>query len=115
MINQLKPVEVVRNQYGEWTHPEVDAYLKNILGDDAEFMNQEQWDELKRHFNIVTVKTYLESTVSPDEFDEIMDDADLSKWQPLAPHGFFLMSIYFTEDGADAIWAKEKQVEGAEG
>ncbi|MCO9045774.1 hypothetical protein KNQ94_07160 [Acinetobacter baumannii] len=50
----------------------------------------------------------------PDEFDEIMDDADLSKWQPLAPHGFFLMSIYFTEDGADAIWAKEKQVEGAE-
>ncbi|MEW7129217.1 hypothetical protein AB2O84_14420 [Acinetobacter baumannii] len=78
-------------------------------------MTQEQWDELKRHFNIVTVETYLESTVSPDEFDEIMDDADLSKWQPMAPHGFFLMSIYFTEDGADAIWAKEKQEEGAEG
>lgn len=115
MIKQLKPVEVVRNQYGEWTHPEVDVYLKNILGDDAEFMTQEQWDELKRHFNIVTVKTYLESTVSADEFDEIMDDADLSKWQPLAPHGFFLMSIYYTEDGADAIWAKEKLEEGAEG
>ena len=51
---------------------------------------------------------YLEASVSSDDFDEIMDGCDLSKWNPIAPHGFFLFSINFTEDGAEAIWAKAK-------
>lgn len=44
---------------------------------------------------------YLEACVSSDDYD-------LNKWNPIAPHGFFLIAINFTEDGAEAIWAKPK-------
>ena len=107
-INQLMPVEDVRNSHGEWIHPEVDAYWESNFGADTESISGDDWNELKRHFNIVTVKMYLEASVSSDDFDEIMDGCDLSKWNPIAPHGFFLFSINFTEDGAEAIWAKAK-------
>lgn len=43
-----------------------------------------------------------------------MDSSNLSKWDPIAPHGFFLIDIGFTEDGAEALFAKEKLIEGAE-
>ena len=107
-INQLLPVEVERNNHGEWIHPEVGGYWESNFGADIESITGADWDELKRHFNIVTVKMYLEASVSSDDFDEIMDGCDLSKWNPIAPHGFFLFSINFTEDGAEAIWAKAK-------
>ena len=107
-INQLMPVEVERNNHGEWIHPEVGGYWESNFGADIESITGEDWSELKRHFNIVTVKMYLEKSVSSDDFDEIMDGCDLSKWNPIAPHGFFLFSINFTEDGAEAIWAKAK-------
>ena len=107
-INQLLPVEVERNNHGEWIHPEVGGYWESNFGADIESITGADWDELKRHFNIVTVKMYLETSVSSDDFDEIMDGCDLSKWNPIAPHGFFLFSINFTEDGAEAIWAKAK-------
>ena len=42
-----------------------------------------------------------------DDYEEIIDGCDLSKWDPIAPNGFFLMSINFTEDGADAVFARE--------
>ena len=107
-INQLMPVEDVRNSHGEWIHPDVGAYWESNFGADTESISGDDWNELKRHFNIVTVKMYLEASVSSDDFEEIMDDCDLSKWNPIAPHGFFLFSINFTEDGAEAIWAKAK-------
>jgi excisionase family DNA binding protein len=44
-----------------------------------------------------------------------MDSSDLSKWDPLAPHGFFLIEIGFTEDGAEALFAKEVKAESMEG
>ena len=31
-INQLMPVEDVRNSHGEWIHPEVDAYWESNFG-----------------------------------------------------------------------------------
>ena len=107
-INQLLPVEVERNNHGEWIHPEVGGYWESNFGADIESITGADWDELKRHFNIVTVKMYLETSVSSDDFDEIMDGCDLSKWNPIAPHGFFLFSINFTEDGPVLWWAKPK-------
>jgi|GEM_PF-410735 hypothetical protein len=106
MINQLKPTEIIRDEMGSWVHPD---YLKYIDDNhaDQEWFSQEDWDQLKKHFNIVTTRLYLEGSVSEDLFEEIMDSADLSKWDPIAPHGFFLIDIGFTEDGAEALFAKE--------
>ncbi|WP_031946595.1 hypothetical protein [Acinetobacter nosocomialis] len=82
---------------------------------DQEWLSQSEWDQLKQHFNIVTVRLYLEGSVSDDLFLEIMDSSDLSKWNPIAPHGFFLIDIGFTEDGAEALFAKEVKAESKEG
>lgn len=113
MSNQLKPCEVVRNRFGCWVHPVYLKYLNDHFAD-TEYLSREDWNELKRHFNIVTTTMHLESCVSADEYDEIMDGCDLSRWTPPIPHGFFLIDIGFTEDGAEAIFAKELKAD-AEG
>ncbi|EXB05053.1 hypothetical protein [Acinetobacter baumannii] len=114
MINQLKPTEIIRDEMGCWVHPEYLKYLDDNHAD-QEWLSQSDWDQLKEHFNIVTTRLYLEGGVSDDLFLEIMDSSDLSKWNPIAPHGFFLIDIGFTEDGAEALFAKEVKAESKEG
>lgn len=105
--NQLKPVDVVRWEGGHWTHPAYMKYLDEHFGD-KESISVEEWSELKRYFNIQTVSLWLSTSVSEDDFEEIMDmeTADLSKWEPIAPHGFFLIDIAYTEEDAQAIFAR---------
>jgi hypothetical protein len=86
MSNQLKPCEVVRNRFGCWVHP---VYIK-------------------RHFNIETVTFWMESSVNSDDWETMMDDCDITKWEPIAPNGFFLIDINFSEDDAYAIFARNK-------
>ena len=105
-INQLKPVDIVRHESGFWSHPEFNAYFDKHH-ENQECIFQAEWVELKRYFNIQTVNIYLESSVSSDEWEQMMDDCDLSKWDPIAPNGFFLIDINFTEDDAVAIFARE--------
>ncbi len=107
-IKQLEPAEIVRDECGQWVHPDYLKYLNEHFGD-AEFVSQEQYDELKRYFNIQTVSLWLSATVSDDEFEEIMDmdSMDLSKWQPTWPDGFFLIDIAYTEEDAQAVFARE--------
>lgn len=105
-INQLKPVEIIRDDCGFWIHPEFRDYL-NKHHENQEYISQEEWDELKRYFNIQTVNIYLETNVSGDDWEVIMDSCDLSKWNPIAPNGFFLIDINYTEDDAVAIFARE--------
>ncbi|MGO3385362.1 MAG: hypothetical protein ACTIMQ_11600 [Acinetobacter guillouiae] len=106
-INQLKPVEVVRDEYGSWIHPEYRKYLDDHFGD-KESISLSEWHELKRYFNIQTVSLWLSASVSEDDFEEIMEmeNADLTDWKPIAPNGFFLMDIHFTEDDAIAVFAR---------
>jgi len=103
---QLKPAEIVRDEYGSWMHPEYREYLEKHH-ENQEWINQSEWNELKRHFNIETTSLHLEGSVSGDEWEHIMDACDLSKWDPIAPHGFFLIDIHFTEDDAVAVFARE--------
>lgn len=114
MINQLKPDEIIRDEMGCWVHSEYLKYLDDNHAD-QEWLSQSEWDQLKKHFNIVTVRLYLEGSVSDDQYLEIMDSSDLCKWDPVAPHGFFLIEIGFTEEGAEALFAKEVKAESKEG
>ena len=109
-INQLKPVEIVRDEIGAWSHPDYCAYLDKYHADE-ESISKKDWDEMLRYFNIETVIFFLESSVSSDDWEIMMDECDISKWNPIAPNGFFLMDIHFGEDDAYAIFAREKQEE----
>ena len=107
-IKQLNPVEVVRDETGSWIHPEFLNYL-NSLEDDAEFITDEDWRKFKSDFNVETVTIWMESSVSSDDWESMMDDCDITKWDPIAPHGFFLIDIGFSEDDAYAIFARSKR------
>ena len=108
-IKQLNPAEVIRDETGSWIHPEYLAYL-NTLNDDSDFISNDDWVELKRHFNVETITLWMESSVSSDDWESMMDDCDITKWNPIAPHGFFLIDIGFSEDDAYAIFARPKRV-----
>lgn len=106
-FKQLAPVDVVLGKYGQWSHPDLVEYIHENIDDNAEYITNEQWSELKKHFNIETVTFWLSSCVSSDDFEQIMDDCDLSKWNISEPNGFFLIDIGFTEEDAQAIFARE--------
>lgn len=105
-INQLKPAEIVRDDMGQWIHPEYCAYI-NAMSGESEYFTKEEVAELKRHFNIETVVIWMEASVSQDDWEVMMDGADITKWDPIAPHGFFLFQIGFSEDDAFAYFARE--------
>ncbi|MEG2273366.1 MAG: hypothetical protein RSC05_13945 [Acinetobacter sp.] len=106
---QLKPSEINRDETGSWIHPEFLNYL-NTLASEADFFTREEWTELERHFNIeATVTFWMESSVSSDDWESMMDDCDITKWDPIAPHGFFLIDIGFSEDDAYALFARTKR------
>lgn len=113
-INQLKPVDIVRDEDGQWIHPDFKKYLDETFGV-AEFVSQKQWDEMKRYLNIQTCELWLSVTTSCDDFEKMMDSENISNWNPIAPNGFFLINISFCEDDAYAIFAREirKEIEVA--
>lgn len=107
-VKQLEPAEIIRSEMGTWTHPEYAKYLAEKF-DDAEWIDRKDWGELKRHFNIDTATFWMEGHVNPDDWETMMDACDISKWNPIAPNGFFLISIHFSEDDAYALFARNKR------
>lgn len=106
--NYLHRTKVNRSENGEWIHPELGKYWEINFGGDVEDLDVEQWEELKRYFNIDTITFDLESCVSEKVYEKMMDSCDLSKWKPIPPNHYFLISINYTEDGASAVFAKQK-------
>ena len=54
LIQEAFEVEVERNRFGAWTHPEVTKYLRDNGLDTYEILSSDDWEELKRYFNIGT-------------------------------------------------------------
>lgn len=104
---QLEPAEIIRSEMGTWTHPVYSQYLETL--GDSEFISQEQWSDFKKHFDIDTVTLWMESSVNSDDWEIMMDNTDITKWDPIAPTGFFLIDISFSEDDAYAIFARNKR------
>ena len=111
-INQLKPVDVVRDEYGFWTHPVLDQYLHQVLGD-REFMTESEHIRMVIHFNIDLHRDEMEWDCTEELADKYWGDGDIDavkEWLPTPPNGegWFLVSINDTDDGPVAWWAKEK-------
>ena len=105
--NKLEPTEIVRGEMGTWTHPVYGAYLDKVFSD-KEYISREEWEEFKSHFGVDTVMFWMESLVNSDDWEIMMDACDITKWDPIAPNGFFLIDINFSEDDAYAIFARNK-------
>lgn len=110
-LKKLEPMDVIRSEMGTWTHPVYMEYINEELGD-IEFMTKDEWDSLRNHFNVDTVTFWMESSVNSDDWETMMDDCDITKWNPIAPNGFFLIDINFSEDDAYAIFARNKRETG---
>lgn len=107
-MNKLEPMEVIRTEMGTWTHPEYAKYLAEKF-DDAEWIDQKDWDNFRKELNIDTVTFWMESTINSDDWETMMDAGDITKWDPIAPNGFFLVDINFSEDDAYAIFARNNR------
>ena len=106
--NKLEPAEIVRSEIGTWTHPVYSKYMNEHL-ENEEYVSREEWEKFKSHFGVDTVMFWMESLVNSDDWEIMMDDCDITKWDPIAPNGFFLIDINFSEDDAYAIFARNKR------
>ena len=107
MENKLEPQEIVRSEMGTWTHSVYADHMNSTFGD-KEFATKDEWEAFKNSLSIETVTLWMESSVNPDDWEIMMDACDISKWDPIAPNGFFLIDINFSEDDAYAIFARNK-------
>lgn len=105
--NKLEPTEIVRGEMGTWTHPVYSKYMNEHLKNE-EYVSREEWEKFRNHFGVDIVMFWMESLVNPDDWEIMMDDCDITKWDPIAPNGFFLIDINFSEDDAYAIFARNK-------
>lgn len=105
----LQPVEVVRDPYGYWVHPDIDKVLKTA---DEEFATKEELNLFKQQQNIETATTYFESDAPADLVKRYVDgEYDASEWNPTKPEGdgWFMLSIHDTEDMPVCVWARRKE------
>jgi len=107
----IKPMEVKRDQYGFWTHPE---YFGPANG--HEFGAPGEFDAWLLANNLEVYTLGLEYDENASEFAEKYADGefdgDISEWQPTQPDGdgWFIGSIHDTEDGPYCIWLKSAEM-----
>ena len=107
-MNKLEPMEVIRTEMGTWSHPVYINQLCEMIGD-KEYITKDEWDNFRKELNIDTVTFWMESTINSDDWETMMDAGDITKWDPIAPNGFFLVDINFSEDDAYAIFARNNR------
>lgn len=100
---KLKPVEVIRDSHGYWLHP----LLKNMDTPHGIKPNS-IWDFIESHGH-EWYRIYL-TVDAPKPIAERYagGDANVSDWSPSQPPGtgWFVLSIYDTEDGPECLWIR---------
>lgn len=112
-IQQLKAVEVVRNQYGFWNHPDWKNYFETNFNK-QEHLSEEDITRLHVHFNVKTDRVYFESEAPEELIVRYFDKGDqtaIIDWNPSKPdhdRDWFLVSIFENSNGdVIALWAKQ--------
>lgn len=96
----LPILDIQRDECGYWDHPDIPWHL---LPEDADSRPWLLELGFESHFDGLCLE---DSAVSDAYFES--DDPDCSAWNPQPPdgEGWFLASIYDTEDGPYACWIK---------
>ena len=101
----LENVEVIRDCYGQWTHPAVNRLTEN---GNREWIPADEWESWKASSGIETRFLMLEEEPEDGEayisyFDKC--DGDISLWNPELPGpDWRILSIHDTEDGPIAVF-----------
>jgi hypothetical protein len=107
-INQLKPVDVIRDQYGFWVHPEYQNYWNISFGEGVDFCTDSQWEKLEMNLGIDTKVVELPHMDENDDYDmSLISDQVINNLKPDG-EGWFIFSIHECNDGPVAWWAKPK-------
>jgi len=95
----IKPMEVKRDQYGYWSHPDYLAFC-----DGREFIPSAEFNQWMESQGLQWSVSYRDE----EEVEPGIDGSDLSSWEPKSPagEGWFVGSIHDTEDGAVCIWLR---------
>jgi len=95
----IKPLEVQRDHYGYWSHPDYLAFC-----DGREFIPTAEFDQWMSEHGLQWKVEYRDE----DMIDPTVDGCDISGWQPERPEGegWFVGSIHDTEVGAVCIWLR---------
>lgn len=99
----IKPMEVQRDKYGYWTHPDYLSFC-----DGREFIPTDEFNQWMAEQGLDWTVVYRDE----DEIDPAIDGYDISTWQPEAPagDGWFVGSIHDSEDGVVCIWLRAGEV-----
>lgn len=106
MKTMIQAAPVVRNQYGEWRHPDMPEF------DEGQAQEWRDWIEQQ---GLEVSRGMLED--APDDhpayvayFEEA--SADFSAWTDTPPDGdgWFTLAVFDTEDGPVWCWARRKPV-----
>ena len=99
-MNLIQPAEVVRDEYGFWTHPDYPEWDEGTTRPMIDAWFKEQG--LERSI------IWFEEDAPRHLVDEWMEngEAPCEKWEPTVPEGggWFVLSIHDTEDGPLCIW-----------
>jgi hypothetical protein len=95
----IQPIEVQRDSYGYWTHPDYLAFC-----DGREYIPNEEFKGWMESQGLEWSVEYRDEEMS----DPDVDGADLSNWNPESPagDGWFVGSIHDSDDGAVCIWLR---------
>ncbi|WP_277973345.1 hypothetical protein [Pantoea agglomerans] len=103
MEKKIEALDVQRDQYGYWSHPDYLAFC-----DGREFDPSVEFDQwMAQMFQSKGLEWKVDYR-DEEEIDPNVDGYDLSTWNPEAPtgDGWFIVSIHNTEDGAVCIWLR---------
>lgn len=103
----LQPVEATRDQYGFWSNPYYPLADEGLLSG-ASF---DSWLRLVGHeYSLVMLGDDEDAEDISNRYFE--GDGNASEWQPARPagDGWFVGSIYDTEDGPVCVWLRKLEV-----
>lgn len=95
----IQPIEMQRDTYGYWTHPDYLAFY-----DGREYIPNDEFNSWMESQGLEWSVEYRDEEMSvPD-----IDGADISNWNPKSPagDGWFVGSIHDSDDGAVCIWLR---------
>ena len=105
---RLEPVEVIRDGMGQFVHPTYHKYWADCFGD-VEHITNEQYHNMLDELGVVAKHIYLScDDIDYETVDHLMEQADITEWNPTIPEGYFVVGYWFTEDDAVAVFAKHK-------
>ncbi len=112
VVNQLTPVEVVRDECGFWSHPVYLEYALKML-DGRESCTAEEWKKLQADLGVEIQGVNMEYDAPTWIYEKYVSEGDIAvckEWQPSKPddvNDWFMIDLHDHEDfGAVCLWAK---------